>query len=207
MTSAREPRGLIICLPVAEVDDYIGVVETLIQEGFAQFALPAQSEGFSEILGIFGTRASFGVYRADSAAQVISAVEAGGSFVLLDVPDPAAIAAAIERGIHVYGGAMTPSEIRAVLDTGATGALVFPADVVGHALGARLAQIGLGDRVLPLGGVGAYAAGEWLSSGAKAVCIEATLLGDAFDGGSLAKLRDRSGSFIAVQRKFAQTTN
>ncbi len=202
MTSDFAPRGLIVCLPEAEVDDYVGVVETLIQEGFHTFALPATAEGLSEVFGIFQARATFGAYRVAALEQAVAVAEAGARFALVDVPDGATIDALVERGVACYAAAMTPTEVRAVLATRATGALLFPADVVGHALGHRLKEVGLADRVIPLGGIGAYAAGEWMGAGAPAACIEATLLGDAFAGGSLNMLRDRAGSFIAVQKKF-----
>ena len=203
MSSEILPRGLIICLPEAPIDDYVAVIETLLEEGLSRFALPASVDHLADVLGIFGARATFGAYRISTPEQVSACAAAGAAFLLLDVADPGLIAEAKATGAPSYASAMTPAEIRGVLDAGATGALVWPADVVGHALGARLAEIGLCDRVIPLGGVGAYAAGEWLRSGATAVCIESTLLGDAFAGGSLNQLRDRVGSFAAVQDKHA----
>lgn len=204
MSSDAVPRGLIVCLPLAETEDYVGVIETLIQEGFRAFALPADAEAFGAVVAIFGARAVFGGYRIRHVAQADGCAEAGAGFALIDVPDGEVVAAALERGMTAYASAMTPTEVRSILASGASGALVYPADVVGHALGHRLADLGLADRVIPLGGVGAYAAGEWLTAGAPAVCVDASLLGDAFDGGSLAQLRDRCGSFVAVQNRSAQ---
>ena len=53
---------------------------------------------------------------------------------------------------------------------------------------------------MPLGGLGAYAAGEWNKAGAPAVCVDSALLGDAVTGGSLSLLRDRCGSFRSVEK-------
>lgn len=200
MSSDAVPRGLIVCLPVAEVDDYVGVIETLIQEGLHTFALPAESADLATVVEIFGARASFGAHRVRSAAQAAGCADSGAGFALIDLPDDEALAVALDRGMGAFVAAMTPAEVRAAYRSGATGALLYPADVVGHAMGHRLAELGLADRAIPLGAVGAYAAGEWLASGAPAVCIDSSLLGDAFDGGSLAQLRDRCGSFVTVQR-------
>lgn len=202
MSSEFRLNGLIVCLPDAAVDDYVGVIETLIQEGLTTFALPATAQDFSEVLGIFGARATFGAYRVSAVDQVSTVIDAGARFVFADVDgDP--VDAAVERGVAGYAAAMTPTEVRRVLDGRATGALLWPADVVGHAIGARFAEIGLAERVIPLGGIGAYAAGEWLKSGSTAVCIDTTLIGDAFTGGSLVQLRDRCGSFVTVRDKHA----
>lgn len=196
-------RGLIICLPEAAFEDHVGVIETLIQEGLTTFALPAGTETFSEVTGIFGARASFGAYRVTSAEQVVALAQGGARFVFADVASASLAAAAIAEGVLVYASAMTPTEARAVLELGVSGALIWPADVVGHVLGARLSQVGLAERAIAFGGIGAYAAGEWLKSGSPAVCIDSTLLGDAYEGGSLVQLRDRCGSFVAIQDKHA----
>ena len=135
---------------------------------------------------------------ADGKAVRLTQGEAGTE---TNYGDP--VDAAVERGVACYAAAMTPTEVRRVLDGRATGALLWPADVVGHAIGARFAEIGLAERVIPLGGIGAYAAGEWLKSGSPAVCIDTTLIGDAFTGGSLVQLRDRCGSFVTVRDKHA----
>lgn len=203
MDSEFRLRGLIVCLPEAPVDDYVGVIETLIQEGLTTFALPATAAALPEVLGIFGPRADFGAYRVTNPEQVAAVAAAGARFVFTDLHEPALTEAAAAAGLPCYASAMTPAEIRAVLAAGVTGTLIWPADVVGHALGNRLAEVGLAASSIAFGGIGAYAAGEWLKSGSPAVCVDSTLLGDAFEGGSLVQLRDRCGSFVAIQEKHA----
>lgn len=201
MTFEAGLRGIIVSLPDAPLDDCIGVVEVLIQEGFATFAMPVEARALAEVLAIFGSRARFGATRVTSAAQVVSAAEAGAGFVLADAGGAEVADAASQRGLTCFLSAMTPTEVRAVLKLPDVGALLYPADVVGHAMGARLAELGLVERIIPMGGIGAYAAGEWMKFGAPAVCIDSTLLGDAFDGGSLSQLRDRCSSFVAIDRR------
>ena len=195
--------GLIVCLPEASLDDYVGAIEVLVQEGFRTFALPV-GEAFGDVVGIFGARAQFGALRVASAAAAVTAIEAGAAFVLADVATQEVADAATERGVVCYLSAMTPSEVRAALALPAAGVLLYPADVVGHAMAARLAELGLADRVIPLGGVGAFAAGEWSKAGSPAVCVDTALLGDALSGGSLAQLRDRCGSFRGVEQKMLE---
>lgn len=192
--------GLIVCLPDAPVDDLVGVVEVLIQEGFATFALPAAGSAVADVMSIFGARATLGVMRVTTVEQLVAATAAGAAFVLCDVASRSLADAACELGVPCYLGAMTPTEVRAVLDTSATGALLYPADVIGHAMAPRLAELGLAERVLPLGGLGAYASGEWNKAGTRAVCVDTALLGDAVTGGSLSMLRDRCRSFRAVDQ-------
>lgn len=196
-----ELRGLIVVLPDAPIDDLVGTVEVLVEEGFSNFALPVASEAFGDAVAIFGARAVVGVSRVSTAAQVAEAAGVGARFVLADVASAEVASLASDLGLACYLTAMTPSEVRAALAVpGATGALLYPADVVGHAMATRLAEMGLAGRVVPLGGVGAYAAGEWGKAGAPAVCVDQALLGDALNGGSLGLLRDRSGSFRSVEK-------
>ena len=190
-----------MCLPEASIDDYIGVVEVLIQEGFTRFAMPASAEAFRDVAGIFGSRAQFGALRVTSSADVHRAADAGASFAFSDVADSDVADAADERQLDCWLSAMTPREVRAALQLSGR-ALLYPADVLGHAMAHRLDELGLIDEVVPLGGIGAYAAGEWLKAGAKAVGVDATLLGGAFDGGSLSMLRDRCNWFISLERRY-----
>lgn len=198
-------RGLIVCLPDATLDDYIGAVEVLVQEGFSTFALPVTAEAFGDVLAIFGARATVGAMRVALPDQVHSAADQGARFILADDAGSALADAANSRHLPIFLPAMTPTEVRAVLEMPVTGALLFPADVMGHAMGARLGQLGLADRVIPLGGVGAFAAGEWHKAGSPAVGIDTALLGDALSGGSLSNLRDRCGSFRGVEQKMLAT--
>lgn len=193
-------RGIVVCLPDASIEDYVGAVEVLIQEGFSHFALPCTASSFADVTTIFGSRATFGALRVASSADLQRAADAGARFAFSDTASTEVLEAAAERQIDCWASAMTPTEVRAVVGSGAR-ALLYPADVVGHAMAHRLAELGLIEHVVPLGGIGAYAAGEWLKAGAPAVGVDGTLLGDAFDGGSLSLLRDRCGSFIALERR------
>lgn len=195
------PSGVVVSLPDAPLDDHIGVVEVLIQEGLTTFALPASCEAFADVVAIFGARAAFGATRVVDADGVRLAAGRGARFVLADVATEEVAGAAREAGLPWHGAAMTPTEVRAALALPDGRVLLYPADVTGHAIAQRLKELGLIERVVALGGVGAYAAGEWLKAGAQAVCVDSTLLADAYSGGSLGQLRDRCSSFVAVNRR------
>lgn len=192
---------MVVCLDDVDIDELVGAVEVLVQEGFRNFSLPPAAPALEELLGIFASRARFGAHAVRSAEHVTRVAAAGGTFLLFDLPDPDGVAAAADAGLPAYVQALTPSEIRDVLELGVVGAMLFPADVMGHVMAPRLAALGLADRVVPRGGLGAFAAGEWLKAGAPAVCVDTTLLSDALHGGDLGALRDRCASFIQVQTR------
>ena len=101
-------------LPDAAVDDYVGVIETLIQEGLTTFALPATAQDFSEVLGIFGARATFGAYRVSAVDQVSAVIDAGARFVFADFPLDDAGVVALCRDLHDRVLAIRAGEAAAV---------------------------------------------------------------------------------------------
>ncbi len=202
MPSVNAPSGLVICLDDVALDDLVGAVEVMIQEGLKTFSLPVGHAETADIIAIFGPRARFGVHGAVTSANV-EMLKEWARFIFTNELDDALVAGARDAGIPVYAQAMTPSEVRAVFARGAAGALLFPADVVGHVMAERLRSLGLAERVVPRGGIGAFSASEWMKAGAPAACVDTTLLGDALRGGDLGMLRDRCGSFVKVNREAA----
>ena len=197
MFTPATPAGLIICLDNVSLDNLVGAVEVMIQEGLKTFSLPAKHEELDDIVAIFGARAQFGIHGAVSD-ETMQGVAGWAAFALVDVLEEGVAEMAREANTSVWAQAMTPTEVRSVLALGATGALLFPADVVGHVMAERLARLGLADRVIPRGGIGAFSATEWMKGGAPAACVDNTLLSDALRGGDLGSLRDRCGSFVKV---------
>lgn len=193
------PSGLVACLPTAELSTLIGVAEVLTQEGIACLAIASDCPDQAEFMAIYGARITIGVtgIRDQPVAEV--AIANGAQFLLADAPDPTIATRAGE--VPCFAQAMTPSDIRAVQAAGFTGAMLYPADVLGHVMAERLADIGLTKCLVPRGGIGAFAAEQWFKAGAQAVCVDHALIGNAASGGSLEELRDRCGSFLRIQPK------
>lgn len=201
MERMTSPAGIIVRLADVGIDDLVGPVEVLVQEGLATFSLPVGSAAFPDLTSIYGMRATFGAHAVTTVDEVGSAAGVGATFLLADDASLELAEAAGAAGLPIWLPAMTPTEVRAVLRMPVEGVLVFPADVVGHAMASHLGRMGLAERCIPAGGVGAFSAGEWLKAGAPAVCVDETLVGDALTGGDLAQLRDRCGSFLTVLKK------
>jgi 2-dehydro-3-deoxyphosphogluconate aldolase/(4S)-4-hydroxy-2-oxoglutarate aldolase len=86
------------------------------------------------------------------------------------------VAWAAERGIPVFPGAQTPTEILAAWQAGADVVKVFPATALGPGyikdVRAPLPQV----KLMPTGGVTLDNAGEWIRAGAVAVGVGSALL-------------------------------
>ena len=99
-----------------------------------------------------------------TAGQVDRAVDAGARFIVSPGFSPRVVERALERGVDVVPGTVTPSEIMAALDLGLTTLKFFPANVYGgapalKALGAPFGAV----RFIPTGGVSAANIGEYLA--------------------------------------------
>ncbi|MDQ0925627.1 2-keto-3-deoxy-6-phosphogluconate aldolase [Pseudarthrobacter sp. W1I19] len=89
------------------------------------------------------------------------------------------------RDVPVYPGGLTPTELLAGWNAGATAVKVFPASVVGPGYLAQLRGPFPDLQVIPSGGVGIGEAPAWINAGALAVSMGGPLLQDAFDDGDL----------------------
>ena len=104
--------------------------------------------------------------------QVKEAIMAGAQFLFAPHVDPLMIKAAKDSGLPIIPGALTPTEIVAAWQWGATCVKIFPAQPVGgpnyiRSLRGPLSQIPL----IPCGGITLENAEEFLAAGALAVGV------------------------------------
>lgn len=194
------PGGMIVCLSEAKIGDVVGPLEVMIQEGLDTFSLPATFDDYDDVASIFGTRATFGVHGIKTPEEIAAARGRNAAFLFADFADDKLLASAKEAECGIWLPALTPTEIRQITLSDADGAMLFPADIVGHVMAEHLKALGLVERVIPRGNVGAFSAGEWLKAGAPAVCVDEALLGNCLKGGDLSQLRERCGSFVKAAR-------
>lgn len=120
------------------------------------------------------------------------AADAGARFIVSPHTDPALIDWAVGRGLPVFPGAFTPTEIYVAWTAGATAVKLFPASVAGHAF---IREFRGPFRDIPLiatGGVTIETAPDFLAAGAAAVGIGSWLTGD----GDPAGIADRAARLI-----------
>jgi 2-dehydro-3-deoxyphosphogluconate aldolase/(4S)-4-hydroxy-2-oxoglutarate aldolase len=98
----------------------------------------------------------------------------------------------VEREIPVYPGGLTPTELLAGWNAGATAVKLFPASTVGPGYIGQLRGPFPDIAVIPSGGIGIADVPGWIEAGALAVSLGGPLLQDAFAGGSPAGLVQRA---------------
>jgi 2-dehydro-3-deoxyphosphogluconate aldolase / (4S)-4-hydroxy-2-oxoglutarate aldolase len=132
-----------------------------------------------------------------TAEQVDAVADMGGAFVVAPDARPAVADRARARGVGYYPGALTPTEVGAAWQSGASAVKLFPASLGGPGYLRELRGPLRDVPLLPTGGVGIDDAGDYLRAGALAVGVGGALIGDALDGGDLAALRDRAKRLLA----------
>lgn len=129
--------------------------------------------------------------------DVAAATNAGASFLVTPALADS-VAESVVLDVPVLAGALTPSEIVRAVELGAAAVKLFPASVGGSAYLRALRAPFPSVPFVPVGGVDASGARDFLAAGAVAVGIGGPLIGDAASGGSLSALKARAAVFLAV---------
>lgn len=111
-----------------------------------------------------------------SADQLEAAIAAGAQFAVAPALDVGLVHRAVERGLPFVPGGLTPTEIAAAWDAGATFVKVFPASAVGPSFVRELSGPLPEVELIVTGGIDATNAASFLASGAVAVGIGSALV-------------------------------
>jgi 2-dehydro-3-deoxyphosphogluconate aldolase/(4S)-4-hydroxy-2-oxoglutarate aldolase len=172
------------------------VIEALQRGGVLSIELTLSTQGVWDELPIlrdrFGDALEIGVGTVTDAAEAEAALDLGAAYIVTPVTDPGVITACVSRGVPVYPGGLTPTELHAGWKLGATAVKVFPASTVGAGYVSQLRGPFPDIEVIPSGGVNIDDVPGWIKAGALAVSLGGPLLGDAFKGGDLQELTSRA---------------
>lgn len=191
----RETRAVAV-LRASHASDYAPVIEALQRGGVLSIELTLSTPGvWDELPSLrdrFGDALEIGVGTVTEAAEAEAALALGAAYIVTPVTDPGVITACVSRGVPVYPGGLTPTELHAGWKLGATAVKVFPASTVGAGYVSQLRGPFPDIEVIPSGGVNIEDVPGWIRAGALAVSLGGPLLGDAFKGGDLQELTARA---------------
>jgi 2-dehydro-3-deoxyphosphogluconate aldolase/(4S)-4-hydroxy-2-oxoglutarate aldolase len=200
--------GILLRNPVVAVlrarpaDQYAPVISALAEGGVRSIELTPSTAGVFELLpGLaeeFGGDVEIGVGTITTTAEAEEALDCGAQFLVTPVTDAGIVDAAVARGIPVFPGGLTPTELLSGWRAGATAVKVFPASTVGPGYISQLRGPFPDIQVIPSGGVAIEDAAAWIGAGALAVSLGGPLLGDAFQGGELTGLTARAARVSSV---------
>ena len=179
-------------------------VLTLAGEGVGLVEVSMTTPGALDVISRarreLGTETSVGAGTVIAAQDADRAADAGADFVVTPAIVPA-LGRAAERGLPLLAGALTPTEVvAAAAQAGVVAVKLFPASLGGPRYLRALLDPFPSAALVPVGGVDADAACDYLAAGAVAVGVGSPLIGDAASGGSLDDLRARVRRFLAAVR-------
>jgi 2-dehydro-3-deoxyphosphogluconate aldolase / (4S)-4-hydroxy-2-oxoglutarate aldolase len=193
---------VIAVLRASHVSALAPVCDVLVEEGILSLELtlttPGLFDALPQLVHRYATAADVGVGTVRTESEAKRAMDDGAQYLVTPTISLPVVTLAVERQVAVFPGGLTPTELAAGWDAGATAVKIFPAETVGAAylkhLRGPLPEL----EAIPSGGVDLDATREWLKAGAVAVSIGGPLLGDALKGGGLSALRERCRAVRAL---------
>ena len=138
-----------------------------------------------------------------SAQQANAALDNGAKFIVSPGLDDGVVAVAKERGVPVYPGTMTPSEVQHAFNLGLDTVKFFPASIAGGVPALRaLASVFRTMKFMPTGGVGPKNLADYLAVPAVLACGGSWLTpGDAIKAGNYEAITALAAEAVDIARK------
>ena len=157
------------------------IAEGLVAGGIRAFEITLNSpDAFGAIAALaerWGQRLLVGAGTVLDAEGAAEAVDSGARFIVSPHTDPALIDWAVARGLPVFPGAFSPTEILSAWRSGATAVKLFPASVAGPAFVREFRGPFRDIPLIATGGVTIESAPDFLDAGAVAVGMGSWLTG------------------------------
>ena len=181
MTQTIEGRlPLVAILRGLEPERAVAVGEVLVEAGFDIIEVPLNSPeplvSIAALVEALGHRALIGAGTVLAEAEVDTLAAIGAQLVVSPNCNPAVIRRTAALGMVSLPGVLTPTEMFAALEAGASGLKLFPAELVGP-VGVKAVRAVLPPAVpiLAVGGISAANMGDYLAAGAAGFGIGGAL--------------------------------
>ena len=171
---------LVAILRGVRPDEAEAIASALERAGIAIVEVPLNSpdplESIRRLAAGFGDRMLVGAGTVMTAEQVAAIAAAGGRLIVTPHADVRVLRAAKAAGLLACPGFFTPTEAFSLLEAGADGLKLFPAEAASPAVlkGIR-AVLPAGTAVLPVGGIDASNMRPWLQAGAAGFGIGSSI--------------------------------
>ncbi|OIJ68456.1 bifunctional 4-hydroxy-2-oxoglutarate aldolase/2-dehydro-3-deoxy-phosphogluconate aldolase [Streptomyces mangrovisoli] len=204
LLAALRAHRLLAIVRGSDPDAALTTVLTLAEEGITLIEVSLSGRDALDVIAraraALGADATLGAGTVLTSDDARAAQRAGASFLVTPAVSDA-IATANELGLPVLAGVLTPTDILQAQRLGADALKLFPAGSAGGPGYLRDLRGPFPNLpFVPVGGVDAAAAAEYLAAGATAVGVGSPLVGDAAAGGDLTALRERARVFRDVVR-------
>jgi len=183
---------LIAILRGVRPDEVVGIAEDLIAAGIAIIEVPLNSpepiESIRRLAAACGARALVGAGTVMRGDEVDAIEAAGGRLIVTPHANAPVVKRAKELGLLAIPGSFTPTEAFAMIEAGADGLKLFPAEAASpKVLAAMRAVLPRTMPVLPVGGIDAAAIPAWLKAGANGFGIGSAIYKPGLDRAAVAE--------------------
>jgi len=191
LASWLQRSPLIAILRGVRPDEVVGIAEDLIATGIAIIEVPLNSPeplaSIRRLAAACKTRALVGAGTVMRSDEVDAIQAAGGTLIVTPHANAAVVKRARELGLLAIPGFFSPTEAFAMIDAGADGLKLFPAEAASpKVLAALRAVLPRNIPVLPVGGIDAAAIQPWLKAGATGFGIGSALYRPGLDRATIA---------------------
>ncbi|GAP60074.1 KHG/KDPG aldolase [Arthrobacter sp. Hiyo1] len=167
---------VVAVLRAKHAKDYSPVIEALRVGGVLSIELTLSTPGVFEelplLLDRFGDAVEIGVGTVTTPAEAETALDLGAAYIVTPITEPDVITACTRRGVPVFPGGLTPTELHTGWKLGATAVKLFPASTVGPGYISQLRGPFPDIQVVPSGGLTIEDVPAWIRAGALAVSSE-----------------------------------
>lgn len=196
--------GIVPVVRASSADEAFAAVEAIRAGGIPileiTLTVPGAVEIIRELTTRIGDEALIGAGTVLDAETANACMDAGARFIVSPSLDVPTIEACRKRGVPVFPGALTPTEVVTAWKAGANAIKIFPANAVGGAsylksLKAPLPQVEL----LPTGGVSLKTVAEFIAAGAFALGVGADLVDlAALRKGEASAITEKARQYVAA---------
>ncbi|MFD7416084.1 bifunctional 4-hydroxy-2-oxoglutarate aldolase/2-dehydro-3-deoxy-phosphogluconate aldolase [Kitasatospora purpeofusca] len=211
LLAALRGRRILAIVRGNDPDAALDAVLALFASGIDLVEVSLTTAGALDVLerarAALGPYAALGAGTLVTAADARAAARAGAGFAVTPGLTEA-VGEAQSLGLPVLAGAVTPTEVASAWTEGATAVKLFPGSLGGPGYLKALRDPFPDIPFVPVGGVDAAAAREFLAGGALAVGVGGPLVGTAASlGGDTAGLAARAAAFRSLAEEFPCPTS
>lgn len=202
-TSQFATMPLVAILRGQRADNVVPAVHALAEGGFHALEITMNTPNATDQIRAASAekRMSIGAGTVTCLAELEQAHEAGAVFIVTPVVVPEVIAECLTRGLPIFPGAMTPTEVFTAHRLGATMVKLFPAHRLGPDYLRDLKAPLPSTRLLATGGITPETLPEYVMAGADGFGIGSPLFqSDRLQAGDWAWLRNRAAQFCSAWR-------
>jgi 2-dehydro-3-deoxyphosphogalactonate aldolase len=198
----RAGLPLVAILRGVRPSEVLDIGAALIGAGFTLVEVPLNSprplDSIAALADRFGAEALIGAGTVLTPDDVAAVADAGGRLVVTPHADVAVVEAAKARGLVALPGFLTPTEAFRLIEAGADGLKLFPAEAAPPpVLKAMKAVLPPDVPVFPVGGITVAAMAGYLAAGAAGFGLGSALYRP---GDAAAAVGERAAAFAAAYR-------